>query len=292
MKIRNPRTTLQEAVMSCAAAKWAGAKAEDSSVRRAMAMSQTLGPSTRVDKITRRVVLDAVSKLRAEGLAPGSINRGLSALNVVLDHAQDMGWRTDGGFDKIMLKEPRGRLRVVSDLELSKLLVEMTRESRVDEAAVVVFLRGTGMRVSEALALKWEDFAAPGEPGSGPYGMVLIRESKNDSSRHIPLSAQAHLALVDSAARGDDRDGPFAHVSQSALNKAWKRAAKAIGVGDKEFVPHSLRHTRATELVSSGVPLAVVAKILGHKSIKSTMRYAHVSSADTLEWLTRAGKLS
>src|SRR5690348_2727969 len=105
--------TLEEATVRCAAARWAGAKAEDSSVRRAQAMSQAVGPTRCVSKVTRRMVLDAVAQLRKDGLAPGSINRGLSALNVVLDHARDMGWRTEGGFTKIMLKEPRGRLRVV-----------------------------------------------------------------------------------------------------------------------------------------------------------------------------------
>ncbi len=291
-KTSKNQVTLLQALDQCVAAKWAGSKAEDSSVQCATAAIALLGDSVLVSKVSRRLVLDTITRMREQKLAPATINRRLSALNVVLDYSRDMGWREDGALDGIMLKEPRGRLRIVSDTEYVDLIAAMRIDKRADEAELVVFLRGTGMRVSEALNLRWEDFIAPGELGSGPHGVVAIDTSKNGSSRHVPLSAQASVALLAVAGRGTDRTGPFSGISQSALNKAWRRAAKLMQITDKEFVPHALRHTRATELVSSGVPLAVVAKILGHKSIKSTMRYAHVSSAVTLEWLTRAGKLS
>jgi len=48
-------------------------------------------------------------------------------------------------------------------------------------------------------------------------------------------------------------------------------------IEDPEFTIHAIRHTVASRLVQNGVDLYVVAKWLGHTSIKTTERYAHLS---------------
>ena len=300
LRMKTPRTksTLIEITSRCIETRWTGTKDELQSVARAKYVVDFLGQDVDPAKVSRTDARRLIDHLRAQGSSPATINRALSALNSILEHAREMGARGEGGFDRIYLREPRGRLRVVSDTELAGLLTILTagvqegaREPRV--ARLVSFLRGTGMRVSEALALRWEDLTRADEPGGGPHGMVLVRESKNGTSRLIPLSAQAESSLREAAAAGEDREGPFSDLTASTLNKAWRRASEALfSVVDREFVPHALRHTRATELVSAGVPLAVVMQVMGHKSIRSTMRYAHCSSAAAVEWLTRTGKLS
>jgi site-specific recombinase XerD len=60
---------------------------------------------------------------------------------------------------------------------------------------------------------------------------------------------------------------------------------------DSQFVIHSLRHTFASRLVQRGVELQVVAKLLGHRSILTTMRYAHLAPqnlADAVKVLSGA----
>jgi site-specific recombinase XerD len=46
---------------------------------------------------------------------------------------------------------------------------------------------------------------------------------------------------------------------------------------DEQFVIHALRHTFASRLVQRGVELATVSKLLGHRSLLTTMRYAHLA---------------
>ncbi len=57
---------------------------------------------------------------------------------------------------------------------------------------------------------------------------------------------------------------------------SWKTALRNAGVDPTTRI-HDLRHTFASRLVSKGVPIFDVSKLLGHKSITMTMRYAHLA---------------
>jgi integrase len=60
------------------------------------------------------------------------------------------------------------------------------------------------------------------------------------------------------------------------MKKAWKAVLKAAGIS-RPFRFHDLRHSCASQLVMSGASLMAVKEILGHESLKTTMRYAHLS---------------
>jgi site-specific recombinase XerD len=57
---------------------------------------------------------------------------------------------------------------------------------------------------------------------------------------------------------------------------AWDRARRVAGLPDLRL--HDLRHSFASVLVNNGVPIYDVQKLLGHASVKTTQRYAHLSS--------------
>jgi site-specific recombinase XerD len=59
------------------------------------------------------------------------------------------------------------------------------------------------------------------------------------------------------------------------FRKAWERATRIAGIEDFKF--HDLRHSCASYLVRAGVPLNVIAEILGHTQIGTTQRYAHIA---------------
>ena len=59
--------------------------------------------------------------------------------------------------------------------------------------------------------------------------------------------------------------------------KVFKAAVKAIGLS-KRATPHSLRHTYATLQMEQGTDLRVIQVLLGHKTLRSTERYLHVTT--------------
>ena len=67
----------------------------------------------------------------------------------------------------------------------------------------------------------------------------------------------------------------------------WYRARKEAGIEDVRL--HDLRHTFASHAVMSGVPLPIIAKLLGHSRCSMTLRYAHVHDKDVEAAAERTG---
>jgi integrase len=61
------------------------------------------------------------------------------------------------------------------------------------------------------------------------------------------------------------------------ITRAWRKALSIAGVDNFHF--HDLRHTCASYLAMNGVPLGTIAEVLGHKDLKMTQRYSHLSDA-------------
>ena len=75
------------------------------------------------------------------------------------------------------------------------------------------------------------------------------------------------------------KDSQFAedHVSDSGVQGALRSTLKRLGF-KKHVHPHVFRHAYATHLLEGNIPIRHVQKILGHKSLKSTMIYLHVTT--------------
>lgn len=294
--MKNVQKTLKDAVQLTCELYWRGTKNECNALycmchvcRRLGNLLQPgggikVGENRNVDAIGRSEVIRLQTAWRAGGLKAGTINRRIAALNKVLATAYAAGWRSEGAIRGLVLKEPAGRTTVLTLEQMDA----MSSLMGPVPGTLAVWLYETGMRVSEALRLKWSDLHPE-------QTFAAVRESKNGFPRSVPLSGRARELLRRIAERGGSGatlhgDLPiFVGVSQRAFNAAWKVAARDLGRGDDpEFVPHALRHTRATLLVRAGVPLAVVQKIMGHKSIQTTLRYTHLEDADVLAAFKKA----
>ena len=67
----------------------------------------------------------------------------------------------------------------------------------------------------------------------------------------------------------------------------WKKVRKQAGIEDVRL--HDLRHTFASQAAMQGIPLPVVARLLGHAQVQMTLRYAHVSDRDVEAAAERIG---
>jgi len=208
---------------------------------------------------------------RSQGIGPATINREIATLKHALTKA--VAWkmvrkdvRDDlKGVQK--LTEPGGRLRYLSGPEEAEKLIQGCRG--VFRPLVVTTLH-TGMRRGEILGLTWDAVDLRN-------GFIRVEQTKNGEPRNIPINETVRGVLTGLRSRLDvpwvfhDEDGcPFRDTRHK-----FEWACKRAGIMDFHF--HDLRHTFASWLVMAGVPLATVSKLLGHKSITMTMRYAHLS---------------
>ena len=104
---------------------------------------------------------------------------------------------------------------------------------------------------------------------------VLLRTTKNGTSRKVPLSSVA-LASIEAAPKQgvDPRIFP---VSASVLKNYWLRAMAAAGIEDFHF--HDLRH-EATSRMARKLPMHDLMKVTGHKTAAMLARYYHPVPAD------------
>ena len=134
----------------------------------------------------------------------------------------------------------------------------------------IVIATNTGMRKGEILSLKWTQIR---------NGFIYLEKTKTDESRQIPINRDLEECLTRIRRRKQltstyvfsDERGGFIKDIKTAFKSALKRA------GIFDFRPHDLRHTFASHYLMRDGSLKGLKEILGHKDIKMTMRYAHLS---------------
>ncbi len=131
---------------------------------------------------------------------------------------------------------------------------------------VITFAIHSGCRRGEILSLRWKVNI------DMHRRIVTVQASKNGNKKTIPMSETLHR-LLQRMSKVKHISGRVFPVEALALKDAFERAARKAGLKDFRF--HDLRHTFATRLVQHGVDLYTVQKLMGHKSIRTTERYAH-----------------
>jgi integrase len=155
-----------------------------------------------------------------------------------------------------------------------------SRASGVVKEMILAALR-TGMRQGELKGLQWSSIDWQNQTVSIRHSrddyMKELVSPKSNRERHIPLDADL-LDMLQVRKRSSgyvflDTDGmPF---DNKRLARRMRKLCKETGL--RRIGWHTLRHTFASHLVTRGVPLAAVKELLGHTSIVTTMRYAHLA---------------
>jgi integrase len=141
---------------------------------------------------------------------------------------------------------------------------------------LVLVVRNTGLRRSEALSLRWADVDVV-------HKVITIKgiRSKTQQTRRVPLNSVALETIrvwYGQQAPAADNEFVFGQDPQDRqlrICTAWRGVRKAAGLGDLRF--HDLRHHFASKLVQKGADLNTVRELLGHASIDMTLAYAHLA---------------
>jgi integrase len=159
-----------------------------------------------------------------------------------------------------------------------------------------VLIATTGLRVSEALGLAWSDVDLTAETLTVRYQLarldgawVRTRPKTRKSRRTIPLTAEAVAALREQRTRQDAAMGDHPRpieglvfttdtghpIHSTNVLPSWYRTLARLRL--PRVTIHDLRHSAASILLAAGVPLPVIADMLGHSTMRVTADlYAHV----------------
>jgi len=200
-----------------------------------------------------------------------------------------MIWRQAGNLELVTgdcpvrrVKRPRAdnrRVRFLSPAEAARLLAALGQRSPEarDLALLSLF---TGLRAGECSALAWADvdFA---------NGLIFVKDTKNKHNRHAFMTSEvrAMLARRRTARPGDARvfQGRRGGCLSWAADQPFRETVGALGLNEglddprQRVVFHTLRHTFASWLVMKGQPLYTVGRLLGHRDLRMTRRYAHLA---------------
>lgn len=142
--------------------------------------------------------------------------------------------------------------------------------------AIIMTAYGAGLRIEEACKLQTGDI-------DGKRGLIHVRDGKRGRDRYVMLSPRLLAGLREYYRQvrppgphvfpGQNRTRP---ITPSPVRAALKKALRKVGI-EKKVTMHSLRHAFATHLLEAGTDIRVIQVLLGHGSIRTTARYAHVS---------------
>ena len=142
--------------------------------------------------------------------------------------------------------------------------------------AVITTIYAAGLRISEACALQIGDI-------DRARGLLIVRCGKGGRDRFVTLGDALYVLLRSYWAAclppkpylfpAPDGRSP---LDPRSVRQALKSAVERAGI-TKRVTPHSLRHAFATHLLELGTDLRVIQQLLGHRSIRSTQLYTHVS---------------
>jgi integrase len=174
------------------------------------------------------------------------------------------------------LKENNELVRYLSPAQFQQLIQEAAKV-RWYLAPILIVAHQTGLRRGNILTLKWSDC---------DFDLRLIRISTSKNGEPIALgmddTVYEQLKEIDKMRRVPDSDYVFAHHEGDQrgqpildIKNAWKTATKNAGISNFRF--HDLRHSCASLILMKTGNLMLVKDALAHKSIKSTLRYAHLS---------------
>lgn len=222
-----------------------------------------------VESITRKELEQFHNNLSK---TPYQANRALALLSKMFSCSVAWGWRTDNPVQGIERYQEEKRDRWLGSDELNRFWGALDKYPENTTALLLKFLLLTGARKGEAMGATWDQFDLNQGVWTKPSHMT-----KQKKKEHLPLSREA-LAVLKKMKKPNAVyvfPGRVEGEPLKEIKKFWKKILKEAEIENLRV--HDLRHTHASHLVSSGLSLSIVGKLLGHTQASTTQRYAHLA---------------
>ncbi len=214
-------------------------------------------------------LIERYRQSRLESVERSTVNRDMQVLKRMFNLAIPWNYARENPVRFVkFFRESIGRLRYLTREEFDR-LYDVAPEHLKPLLLIAVH---TGMRQGEMLTLTWPQVDLEN-------GFVSLADTKNATPRKVPLNQTARKTFLELRLRSrsdkvfcDDLGIP---LPSRTVQWQFKRLLEQAKIENFRF--HDLRHTCASWLAMANVPILTIKEVLGHKDVRMTLRYAHLS---------------
>ncbi len=257
-----------------AALKWLKEKSDKKSIKSDIIMLRYLTAFLRgryLDELTRGELMQIAERKKAE-TSPARANRYLALIRSILNRAMKIWEWLDTIPHVTLYREPKVRVRYLTTPEIHKLMSELPEHLR----PIFQFAIMTGLRKSNILGLRWSqvDFIRK---------QIIVDgdEMKSGQTHVVPITPALQDLLLSQTNKHIKYVFTYRGKRMYGFDKSWKNACQRAGIEDFRF--HDCRHTWASILRQSGVPLDQLQEMGGWQSELMVKRYAHLAPQQVLK---------
>jgi site-specific recombinase XerD len=222
------------------------------------------------DALSEQQIVSYLGGLIKKGLSADTVNVAVSALKLYYVHVLKRP------YEDLTVPRPKTPEKIPPVLTQAECLSVFAHVENPKHKLLLLLAYGAGLRRSELVYLRWEDILLA-------EFKIHLRETKGSKDRFVmlPWSVVTYLQKYREMYPGEGfvfqgqyRGEPY---SEGTVTTIMQKAVKKAGLGKKATV-HTLRHSFATHLLEGGTDLRMIQELLGHKNIKTTVRYTHLTS--------------
>jgi len=263
-------------------------KAQKRSLKEDEKLFKTIIPALgdrRLDQITVAEIEEYKTNRLQAGLAGATVNRGLSLLKHLFNIAIRKGYLDKNPVKDVKFcREASWRHKyILSGPEIQKLLEAAAPHLR----PILIVAFGTGLRKGDILNLRWDNLDFDSH-------LIHLMMQKTEEPIEIPMlpivedTLQRLKAEREATMGAGDTLFPFVFMSTRRgrrsneysqfvdIKTSFHAALRRADLDGRGYRFHDIRRTFASMLSNSGVPLLIIQRLLGHRSVKTTERYLNV----------------
>lgn len=229
---------------------------------------RTHRPGAKWSTITRQDIDEYIIERAKEGIKPSTTNRELSSISALYRYFIREGLLTS---NPCRFQSRRKQEQKLPSTIPSEDLKQAYEQSTGLVHVWIGLLATTGMRISELLAMRWEDI---------DFKSSSIEIMGKGRKERIVFTTPEYLDLMREAYERHPQQGRCFNYEQREARYMIFQALRPYSRA-KQLSPHAIRHSFATNLAMQGVNVTTIANILGHNRIDTTQKYIDMSQCRT-----------